>query len=203
MAAVARLYIASPDPNKWTYTGLWGAATFCKDQKRNNSYFIRLIDVENNTGVRWEQELYEDFDYVKDRPFFHTFETDDCLAGLEFVDEDEAETFYKKLVNRNTVKLKDDTHSKAALFGKTQKKTKVDKNQIGMPADFRHVGHIGYTPGKGFRVQNNDPEKSAIFDQLKELGITPEEIAQNEDFIQGFLQQHDSTASSSTPPPPP
>ncbi|KAI7868337.1 hypothetical protein BDF14DRAFT_1795510 [Spinellus fusiger] len=209
MAAVARLYVANPDPNQWTYTGHWGAAAFCKDQNRNNAYFIRIVDM-SSTTVCWEQELYEDFDYVKEQPYFYTFETDHCMAGLEFVDVGEAETFHKRLTHRNTIKLKD--AQKTNLFGKTAKKSKLDKNTIGMPADFRHVGHIGYSPEKGFSIQNNDPEKNAIFEQLKELGITPEEISQNQEFIQGFLQQHSSgqpatstpgTRKAAPPPPPP
>lgn len=30
----------------------------------------------NNTGVIWEQELYDGFEYMKDASFFHSFETD-------------------------------------------------------------------------------------------------------------------------------
>ncbi|KAG0174170.1 hypothetical protein DFQ28_004663 [Apophysomyces sp. BC1034] len=218
-AAVARLFVAHPDPNKWSYTRIWGATAFCKD-KKNNSYYIRIIDLENNGGVLWEQELYEDFDYVKDRPFFHSFGTDDCLVGLEFVDVSEADVFYKEISNREAIKFKeDDTTDRGGLFAgkKVQPRGgKIDKNLIGMPADFRHVGHIGYTQGKGFSVQNNDPGQDSIFEQLKalgisaeelkSLGISAEEIEQNQDFIQGFLQQHGSTGATkpgSRPPPPP
>lgn len=81
-----------------------------------------------------------------------------------------------------------------------------------MPADFRHVGHIGYTAGKGFSIQNNDPEWSGIFDQLKSLGISADEINDNQEFIQEFLQQNGTSAPSAqqqqpqynaTPPVPP
>ncbi|RCI00384.1 hypothetical protein CU098_002864, partial [Rhizopus stolonifer] len=166
-AGVARLHVASPDPSQWTYAQLWGAAVFCIDKSKNNSFFIRLVDLEHGTGVIWEQELYEGFHYNKDAPFFHSFETDDCLTALEFVDEGEADVFYKKIQGRESLK-------NTSVFGQKQttqpkRKNKIDKNHIGMPADFRHVGHIGYTPGKGFSVENNDPEWHGLFDQLKEL----------------------------------
>ncbi|KAI8143992.1 hypothetical protein BJV82DRAFT_610154 [Fennellomyces sp. T-0311] len=205
-AAVARLFVASPDPSRWSYANVWGAATFCKDKSKNGSFFIRLVDIENQAGVLWEQELYEGFDYIKEKPFFHTFETDDCLAGLMFVDEGEAETFYKKLSNRDSIKL-DDGSGKGGFLKKTNGRKKgIDKNQIGVPSEFRHVGHIGYTPEKGFSIENNDPEWSGVFEQLKALGITPEEINENQDFIHEFLQQHGAPANrptSGNPPPPP
>ncbi|KAI9313414.1 hypothetical protein BX666DRAFT_684680 [Dichotomocladium elegans] len=91
-AAVARLFVASPDPNRWSYSNVWGAAAFY---------------LENQRGVLWEQELYEGFDYTNDKPFFHTFETDDYLAGLLFVDEGEADRFYKKVMHRNSRRTHD------------------------------------------------------------------------------------------------
>ncbi|OAD07496.1 hypothetical protein MUCCIDRAFT_123792, partial [Mucor lusitanicus CBS 277.49] len=100
-AGVARLHVASPDPSKWTYSQVWGAAVFCIDKTKNNSFFIRLVDIQNGSGVIWEQELYEGFNYVKDASYFHSFETDDCLTALEFVDEGEADAFYKKVQGRD------------------------------------------------------------------------------------------------------
>ncbi|KAG1177189.1 hypothetical protein G6F71_002768 [Rhizopus microsporus] len=221
-AAVARLYVANPDPSQWSYSRVWGAAAFCIDKAKNNSFFIRIIDLEREAGVIWEQELYEGFEYVQDAPFFHTFETDDCLTGLEFVSEEEAETFYKKVQNRQSLysKVNDQKENTEGLFGlkKDKRKSKIDKNHIGMPADFRHLSHIGYTPGKGFSVQNNDPELNGILSQLQALGISAEEINENQEFIQEFLQQnnqqqqqqqqHASPAPSpiqrkKAPPPPP
>jgi hypothetical protein len=49
------------------------------------------------------------------------------------------------------------------------------------------LGHIGYTPDKGFSVQNTGPEWNGLFDQLKDLGISPQEIHENEDFIKDFV----------------
>lgn len=60
------------------------------------------------------------------------------------------------------------------------------------------MGHIGYTPEKGFSVQNSGPEWNGLFDQLKDLGFTAEDINENEDFIKDFVTQR-----GGLPPPPP
>lgn len=80
-------------------------------------------------------------------------------------------------------------------------------NEILLLLLYRHVGHIGYTPEKGFSIENNDPEWNGVFEQLRSLGITADEINQNQDFIHEFLQQHKGSAptkrTTGTPPPPP
>ena len=42
--AVARLYVAYPDPNRWTYTGLQGAAVLANDLV-GNTFWLKLVDV--------------------------------------------------------------------------------------------------------------------------------------------------------------
>lgn len=42
--AVARLYVAYPKPNKWTYTGLQGAAVLANDLV-GHTFWIKLVDV--------------------------------------------------------------------------------------------------------------------------------------------------------------
>jgi hypothetical protein len=46
--AVARLYVAYPDPTKWTYTGLQGAIILCNDLV-GNTYWLKMVDI----SVRW------------------------------------------------------------------------------------------------------------------------------------------------------
>ncbi|CAO3614450.1 unnamed protein product [Cunninghamella blakesleeana] len=196
-AAVARLYVSLPDnPSSWTYSQVWGATAFCKDKKKRNSFFIRIVDLEKRKII-WEQEIYEGFDYIKENAFFHTFETDEYVAALEFVDQGEADTFYKKVNNREAIKLKDENGN--GQWKISSRKSHIDKKDIGNPSEFRHVGHIGYTTEKGFTIENSDSSQNDIIAQLKSLGITADEINQNQDFIQQFLSQHNN---SSAPPPP-
>lgn len=42
--AVARLYVAYPDPQRWKYTGLQGAAVLCNDLV-GHTFWIKLVDV--------------------------------------------------------------------------------------------------------------------------------------------------------------
>ncbi|QIX00674.1 hypothetical protein AMS68_006191 [Peltaster fructicola] len=100
--AVARLYVAYPDQHKWTYTGLQGAAVLANDLV-GNTFWIKLVDVSPaNRGVIWDQEIYDTFQYNQDRTFFHSFELEDCMAGLSFADEKEAKQFKKKMDERES-----------------------------------------------------------------------------------------------------
>ncbi|KAI4269896.1 MAG: hypothetical protein L6R38_007300 [Xanthoria sp. 2 TBL-2021] len=98
--AVARLYIAYPNRQRWIYTGLQGAAVLANDLV-GNTFWIKMVDVSgSNRGVIWDQEIYDPFYYNQDRTFFHSFELEDCLGGLSFVDEKEAKQFKKKMDER-------------------------------------------------------------------------------------------------------
>lgn len=50
--AVAKLYIAHPNRQKWTYTGLQGAAVLANDLV-GNTFWIKLVDV--SVGI-WAQD---------------------------------------------------------------------------------------------------------------------------------------------------
>ncbi|KAL8973986.1 MAG: hypothetical protein Q9197_001781, partial [Variospora fuerteventurae] len=98
--AVARLYVAYPERQRWIYTGLQGAVVLANDLV-GNTFWIKMVDVSgSNRGVLWDQEIYDPFYYNQDRTFFHSFELEDCLAGLSFVDEKEAKQFKKKIDER-------------------------------------------------------------------------------------------------------
>lgn len=97
-AAVARLYIAFPDPHKWNFTGLSGAIVLAKDNV-GDTYFLKLVDVVGGGQVLWDQELWKGFQYNQDRTFFHSFEIDGLYAGLSFAEESEAQGFFKKVTN--------------------------------------------------------------------------------------------------------
>ncbi|KAG5274876.1 hypothetical protein AALO_G00141130 [Alosa alosa] len=65
----------------------------CLEQDRNvHSAFIRLYCVKK-AKLLWEQEVYTPFKYSAPHPYFHSFPGDDCNAGLNFADEEEAEKF--------------------------------------------------------------------------------------------------------------
>ncbi|RMD42919.1 hypothetical protein DV735_g2194, partial [Chaetothyriales sp. CBS 134920] len=100
--AVARLYVAYPKRNRWTWTGLQGAAVLCNDLV-GNTFFLKIVDISSaHRGVIWDQEIYDTFQYNQDRTFFHSFELEhpDCMAGLSFADEKEAKKFKQKMDER-------------------------------------------------------------------------------------------------------
>ncbi|KAJ9155726.1 Proline-rich protein LAS17 [Pleurostoma richardsiae] len=112
--AVARLYVAYPNRSKWTYTGLQGAVVLANDLV-GNTYWLKMVDISpSNRGVIWDQEIFDTWNYNQDRMFFHTFELEDCLAGLSFVDEKEAKQFKKKMDEREKNASK---ATKATPFG--------------------------------------------------------------------------------------
>lgn len=118
-AAMARIYYAHPDPNKWQYAGLEGALVFCTDNT-NGSMHFKMVDLQGTRGVIWDQELYDGFETNQDRAFFLSFEGDvratyfflcifltcfqKCMIGIVFSDEAEAKTFNKKVKNKKEPK---------------------------------------------------------------------------------------------------
>ena len=88
-AAIARIYIAHPDPSSWRYTGLEGAMVFGNTSRGRGGFWLKLVDIvvranvssrgltrQGTRGVIWQHELYEDLVYHQDRTFFHSFAGD-------------------------------------------------------------------------------------------------------------------------------
>ena len=74
IASLARIYYAYPNPNEWSYAGLQGGLAFAKSSQ--GSLHLKLVDLDGTRGVIWEHELYQNFDYFQDRPYFHSFPGD-------------------------------------------------------------------------------------------------------------------------------
>ncbi|XP_069503625.1 actin nucleation-promoting factor WAS isoform X2 [Ambystoma mexicanum] len=95
---VVQLYLALPHcSNRWTKQHT-GVLCFVKDNPRR-CYFIRLYDLKDEKMI-WEQELFNQFTYLTPTPFFHTFAADECQAGLNFADEQEAEDFLDVVIEK-------------------------------------------------------------------------------------------------------
>ncbi|OAL19702.1 hypothetical protein AYO22_09508 [Fonsecaea multimorphosa] len=243
--AVARLYVSLPNSNRWTYTGLQGAAVLSNDLV-GNTFWIKLVDISPaNRGVIWDQEIYDTFQYNQDRTFFHSFELEQCLAGLSFVDEKEARQFKKKMDEREKNASK---HTKAQPFASA-----AGGGQIHVPGGshkhhsrvsnlFRGHRHssasqqpplapqpiystglapASYPRGNADTIDLADPSLRPILDELVQMGITEDQIAQNVDFIKRYVQEKQAegtgygtgsaiptvtateTRSRAPPPPPP
>ncbi|KAI1824348.1 hypothetical protein F4861DRAFT_267036 [Xylaria intraflava] len=229
--AVARLYVAYPDRSRWTYTGLQGAIVLANDLV-GNTYWVKLVDISPaGRGVLWDQEIFESWSYNADRTFFHTFELEECWAGLSFADEKEAKQFKKKMDDRekNASKGTRNTpfggstqqHQKSGflsgLFGghkHASNPTPPESPRNSFPLLQPHMTssmNLGLHPARSSefaKLEAYDPNWRETFGNfLSEQGLTDEYIKDNQDFIIDFLKnQNDSHASAAAipaPPPPP
>lgn len=80
IASLARIYYAYPNPNEWSYAGLQGGLAFAKNSQ--GALLFKLVDLDGTRGVIWEHELYQNFDYFQDRPYFHSFPGDVRLSSV-------------------------------------------------------------------------------------------------------------------------
>ncbi|KAL7647526.1 UNVERIFIED_CONTAM: hypothetical protein RMT77_001126 [Armadillidium vulgare] len=104
VSAVVQVFGTEP-PNHSSWKKLHcGAATFTKDNTRR-SYFIQVYDIVKEQKLL-EQEIYNLFSYHVSLPFFHQFEGENQMIGLNFADNQEAEAFSKVITDRLEAKLR-------------------------------------------------------------------------------------------------
>lgn len=199
-ATACRLYIAYPDPTKWTYTGLMGAIALVDDLV-GHTFFLKLVDITGTRGVLWDQELYVNFTYHQDRTFFHTFETEDCLVGLLFEDTLDAAHFYKKVTtkekhaskqtanNKNAVALKNRLAPQAAKFGSRGEFIDANTGQRS-----RRVKGVLYYDDQP------PPEWRLLYAELAAAGITEDIIAENREFIKDYIAKQGGPLVGLEPP---
>ncbi|PHH70228.1 hypothetical protein CDD82_7252 [Ophiocordyceps australis] len=227
--AVARLYVAHPNPAKWTYTGLQGAIVLANDLV-GNTFWLKMVDISPaGRGVIWDQEIFDTWSYNQDRTFFHSFDLDDCLAGLSFVDEKEARTFKKKMDERekNASRATKSTpfgggsqpvHKHSLLSGFFHRHSSAPS-----PPQSTHSSHSLPLPPMGTNG-SHPPSEFALLDafdpmwrehfgkDLTDKGLTDDFIRDNQQFIIEFLGDEQtkmdnetslpSSAALPAPPPP-
>ncbi|EAU32581.1 conserved hypothetical protein [Aspergillus terreus NIH2624] len=227
--AVARLYVAYPDPHKWTYTGIQGAAVLANDLV-GRTFWLKIVDISpSGRGVIWDQEIYDNFPYNQDRTFFHTFELEDCAAGLSFADEKEAKTFIKKVHEREKNASKETRQTPfASTRGQGPAPVANGKHGIGRSIFGSLLGHrsssgssappptqhaeLPAAPAlpvappppasparKSLPFDTNDPSWKGLLDELLQMGITEDQIAENSDFIKAYIEQKQANGGDSSP----
>lgn len=216
--AVARLYVAHLNKNRWTYTGLQGAAVLSNDLV-GNTFWIKLVDISpSNRGVIWDQEIYDTFQYNQDRTFFHSFELEQCMAGLSFADEKEARQFKKKMDEREKNASKGTRaqpfasnssggalqmtngapgriHSRFTSFLHGHRHSSnpiVPQSAPSMipqrPSVYEHPLHPSRPVSSG-GIDMADPSWKPILDELLQMGFTRDQLLENADFIKQYVQQ--------------
>ncbi|KAH3668105.1 hypothetical protein OGAPHI_001859 [Ogataea philodendri] len=187
-AAVARLYIAYPEPDHWTPTGLSGAIVLADDLV-GHTFFLKLVDIVGHRGVLWDQELYIDFDYNQDRSFFHSFECEECYYGLLFEDKSEATSFYKKVNSRDKHGSKQTVQNK---HGVEVKKQPAPAAKVGFRGDMSGLESEQRTRrSKGLIYYEDEPppEWRSLYRELESVGIGEDMIAENREFIKNYIAQ--------------
>ncbi|KAM4064888.1 WH1 domain-containing protein [Hirsutella rhossiliensis] len=199
--AVARLYVAYPNRSKWTYTGVQGAIVIANDLV-GNTFWLKMVDISpSGRGVIWDQEIFDTWNYNQDRTFFHTFELEDCLAGLSFVDEKEAKQFKKKMDEREKNASR---ATRSTPFGA----------QATQPNHSAHPGHHSSMlapstngsdhPSEFALLDAFDPLWREHFGQdLSDKGLTDDFIKENQEFIVDFLRDEQAKVASQVAPRPP
>lgn len=99
---VARFFVCKLGESEWTYTKMRGALCVVSESNlvMQCGHFLRLIDIDAfnpNNALFMEQEIYAGMKFVKQSPVFYTFEMDDCVGGLQFVVEKEAQMVAEKV----------------------------------------------------------------------------------------------------------
>ncbi|KAK3191232.1 hypothetical protein K4F52_002822 [Lecanicillium sp. MT-2017a] len=221
--AVAKLFVAHPDPSKWTYTGLQGAVVLANDLV-GNTYWLKMVDISPaSRGVIWDQEIFDSWSYNQDRTFFHTFELEECLAGLSFVDEKEAKQFKKKMDDRekNASKATRSTpfggasqqpahkHSRlGGLFHRHSSAPTPEATRANLPPPPPAPSHASSTMMNG----NLGPSEFPLLDafdplwrehfgrDLSDKGLTDDFIKDNQEFIVDFLREEQQNANQQSSP---
>lgn len=201
-ATIARLYVAYPDPTKWTYTGLVGAITLVDDLV-GHTYFLKLVDVLGNRGIVWDHELFIDFDYNQDRKFFHSFETEDCLLGLLFEDSNDASHFFKRVTTRQKFGSKQTVHNKNAIALKLRVEPTVQApGPRGEYVDVNTAQRSRRSKGVLYYDDSPPPEWRSLYAELAAAGITEDMIADNREFIKEYIAKQGGPLVGLEPPVP-
>lgn len=214
---VVQLYLTE-DPSHYMWVKKFcGVICFVRDCDRR-SYFFKLFDMDRCSWI-WEQELYNPFAYKPACTYFHVFEADNCMAGLNFANNEEALYFksavQKKIQQRDERKRERRRAQQAvqpsnvgivASRGKSEstpslvngrerkkerekRKKKLTKEDISNPTNFTHVQHVGWHPEKGFNVESVDEELKAFFNKA---GVSDNDLndCDTRNFIYAFINSH-------------
>lgn len=148
-----------------------GVVCFIKDNIAR-AFYIRLFDFDRHEFA-WEQELFLEFSYNAQLPYFHTFEADDCQAGLNFAFEDEASTF------RRAVEEK----LRSRREKREEKRRNAAKSGVSAPRHDSHTATCAGTNGVSTQYHNKKPTSSKKNKKSKERRYTKADISCPTDFV--------------------
>lgn len=184
-----------------------------------------------NAVILWRHYLYYDFhkSYKKLGKSFHCFESEDCLYGISFADQKDADSFYDAVIRKaakECVKTKAKGGLKSLLGFRSssggsiaKKKTsgpkKLTIEDMSDPVEFQHLIHIGFNPVTGAFEPHNVPSEWAEFFEKAGLSKRDLEDTKTATYVAKFVNEKVMDASSindnprplsqrsMAPPPPP
>lgn len=211
---VIQLYTTEPPHHTQWIKKDTGILCFIKDNCRKN-YFFRMYCLKRSTMI-WEQQVYNDMEYIDSYDFFHTFEGEGYMVAFNFANTTEAKEL-KVIVDRKiltkkrreekrnlksnshaqTVSPKMPTYNDIMMYRKTsdpaerkaKRKRNITKADIGNPSEFRHVTHVGWDPDKGFDINCNDPQLNTFFEKA---GVSEKQLQDKNtrEFIYNFINDN-------------
>ncbi|XP_046880689.1 neural Wiskott-Aldrich syndrome protein isoform X2 [Hypomesus transpacificus] len=177
-SAVAQVVLASGSGSGHQVWSSRGSGVLClvKDLSMC-SYFLRLYCVKRST-LLWEQELYIQFKYTAVCPFFHTFPSDDCQAGINFADEAEAERFHAAMVKQiqraqeRRSEWTQMTHNNR-LQNSAGNFSRQEQGRPGSSTSVHSEHEETMDPETGFSLDNITPSMKKL---LREAGFSEEDL---------------------------
>ncbi|CAG9823446.1 unnamed protein product [Phaedon cochleariae] len=235
-STVVQLYTTQPPNHSQWIKKATGVLCFVKDNTRKN-FFFRFFCLKRNVKL-WEQEMYNNMDYLEGTKFFHMFEAKDYLVAFNFADIDEAnDLLYVVRQKIHARKRREDKRSRQISQSQTlpsptshmqfsankktldpaekqaKRKRNITKADIGIPSNFVHVSHIGWSSSSGFDINTENEQLRAFFEKA---GVSEQQLQDKStrEYIYDFINRNnvreafvqDSTATDNQPPnvaPPP
>lgn len=213
---VVQLYITEPPLHMQWVKKDTGILCFVKDNFRKN-YFFRLYCLRRNNMV-WQQEIYNNLEYVACQDFFHSFEGEGYMVAFNFANTTEAKEL-KMIIDRKLQAKKrreEKRHSRMNINSqpenanprlpssndlmmyrkhsdpnerKAKRKRNITKADISNPSEFRHVSHVGFDPDRGFDINGDDPQLNTFF---QKAGVSEKQLQDRNtrEFIYNFINDH-------------
>ncbi|KAJ8955638.1 hypothetical protein NQ318_001469 [Aromia moschata] len=207
---VQLFYTQPPHHSEWLKKGT-GVLCFVKDNTRKN-FFFRLFCLKRNMKI-WEQEMYNNMEYVEATSFFHIFEGHDCMIAFNFANKEEARNLkivvHQKIQarrRREEKRSRQINHSQTipgptvdlSGFKKTpdpaaklaKRKRNITKADISTPMDFKHISHVGWNSASGFDINTEDEELKEFLKRL--AGVSEQQLQDKStrEFLYDFVNSH-------------
>ncbi|XP_017031672.1 actin nucleation-promoting factor WASL [Drosophila kikkawai] len=130
-----------------------GVVCFVKDSAIR-SYFMRAYCLIKNELI-WEHEVYDGMQVVKSRPFLLTFEGSDGHVGLNFVSEEECDSFFR--IVDTTIETRNRKRQEKRNRQKSQQAPNVPVNSFSQETSRPPAmqGGISSTDGANVQLRNN------------------------------------------------